>query len=215
MSADGKICVKCRKWTCAARMTKRKGPNGLYRMHSYCLDCVTKQTRLYKAQNREKCRQKSAAYYAAHRDECRAYQAKWRAANKDAHRAMIRAWRTRNLARAQQTDKVWRQHNREHVRNVDAQWKELNQARRTAYEQQRRVAKIRGMPSWLDAIQLAQIQEFYDVAAALTTQIGVEHQVDHIHPLRGRNFRGLHVPWNLQILTASANAAKGNRLECA
>lgn len=67
-------------------------------------------------------------------------------------------------------------------------------------------------PNWLSAIQLAQIQEFYDIAYARTVQSGVNYEVDHIFPLNGKGFNGLHVPWNLQVITASENRAKGNRL---
>ncbi len=67
-------------------------------------------------------------------------------------------------------------------------------------------------PKWLDAIQKAQIQEFYDIASALNTQCGGRHEVDHIVPLKGRNVSGLHVPWNLQILKKEENLSKGNRL---
>lgn len=67
-------------------------------------------------------------------------------------------------------------------------------------------------PFWLTSIQKAQIQEFYDIAVAKTMQTGVAHQVDHIHPLQGKAVCGLHVPWNLQVITASENAGKSNKV---
>lgn len=66
------------------------------------------------------------------------------------------------------------------------------------------------VPKWLTAIQKAMIQEFYDLAKARETQTGVKYHVDHIIPINGENICGLHVPWNLQILTASDNCSKKN-----
>jgi hypothetical protein len=74
-------------------------------------------------------------------------------------------------------------------------------------------ARRRAAPSWLTAIQKAQIMEFYDIARCLTVQTGIQHDVDHIMPIKGEASSGLHVPWNLQILTKSENCAKKNKVE--
>jgi len=66
----------------------------------------------------------------------------------------------------------------------------------------------RATPKWISWFHLAQIEEFYEIAAAATMQTGVEHHVDHIVPIKGKTVSGLNVPWNLQVLTAQANMRK-------
>ena len=66
-------------------------------------------------------------------------------------------------------------------------------------------------PTWLTRENLLQIRGFYAKAVEATKATGVKHHVDHIIPLCGKLVCGLHVPWNLQVLTASENLSKGRK----
>lgn len=75
----------------------------------------------------------------------------------------------------------------------------------------RRAAKVSATPSWLTTLHFEHIKLFYEAATAFTRETGEPWHVDHIVPLKGKNISGLHVPWNLQVLPAKDNIAKGNR----
>lgn len=63
-------------------------------------------------------------------------------------------------------------------------------------------------PIWVDKSKIAAI---YKEARDLSKLIGEWYHVDHIEPLNGVDRCGLHVPCNLQIITADENQRKGNR----
>jgi hypothetical protein len=69
--------------------------------------------------------------------------------------------------------------------------------------------KKHGCPPWADQ---KSIQAFYVIADLLTKRTGIAYEVDHIYPLVHPLCSGLHVPWNLRVITAKANQTKGNRL---
>ncbi len=66
-------------------------------------------------------------------------------------------------------------------------------------------------PKWLTHEQKLQIKEFYQLAEALTKETGIPHEVDHIYPLCGDMCSGLHVPWNLRVVTEHVNRVKNKR----
>jgi hypothetical protein len=56
-------------------------------------------------------------------------------------------------------------------------------------------------PKWVD---LSTIKEFYNNRPE-------GYHVDHIMPIKGKNFSGLNVLWNLQYLPAQENLKKSNK----
>lgn len=75
-----------------------------------------------------------------------------------------------------------------------------------------KVSKRKRTPKWLTKEHKKQIKILYVKAKLLTEKTGVLHHVDHIYPLRGKTSNGLHVPWNLRIITSDDNFHKSNKL---
>jgi 5-methylcytosine-specific restriction endonuclease McrA len=76
----------------------------------------------------------------------------------------------------------------------------------------RQATQAKATPPWVD---VSAIRDIYRSAEEATRATGVLHSVDHIVPLRGRGVCGLHVPWNLQVMTMEENRRKSNRFDAA
>lgn len=72
----------------------------------------------------------------------------------------------------------------------------------------RRCDTLNRTPKWLTKEDKQAIKQIYELAVTMSTKLGIEHHVDHIIPLRGKYVSGLHVPANLQVLSASENLKK-------
>lgn len=75
----------------------------------------------------------------------------------------------------------------------------------------RRASKLHATPKWLSEQDKLHLKCIYQVAAMRNKESDTRWHVDHIVPLQGENVCGLHVPWNLRVITAEENLAKGNK----
>jgi 5-methylcytosine-specific restriction endonuclease McrA len=96
-------------------------------------------------------------------------------------------------------------------RKLKAKWKKENPDKVNAQKARRRAAKLNRMLKWGKEYLKPEIDNWYRRAKLATIFMEEQYEVDHIEPLQGKNVSGLHVPWNLTLLTQSENASKGNR----
>src|SRR6478609_6473751 len=68
--------------------------------------------------------------------------------------------------------------------------------------------KRRATPPWLTEDHKLQIKKIYEECSRLTNSTGIDYNVDHMVPINGENVCGLHVPWNLRVITAEENFKK-------
>lgn len=137
--------------------------------------------------NREQALVNQKAYYQANRDVLLAYQVKWRAENNDKKRDYYQ--RTAEVQRA-----------------ASRRWKAENPDRQRSNEAVRRT-RMRNSPPWADRCAMAAI---YREARELRA-LGIDCEVDHIIPLRGKHVSGLHVHTNLRVLLTEDNRRKAAR----
>lgn len=178
--------------------------------------------RSYHQLNRKKLRQYNKDWNRANPESAKATRERtresrletlkrWKAANPERVRELRRASAKRRREQAAERHRRWAAQNSESVRQSRQRWLQNNPDKRAADVRSRQLAKVRAEPPWLSKEQKREIARLYREALDLTRATGIPHEVDHIIPIRGKQVCGLHVPWNLQILTQEENQRKGAR----
>ena len=169
--------------------------------------------REYSAENKEKIRETTRKWNAKNKERKSEAQRQWYVENKEKIRENARKRYVENKERMRETTRKWKAKNKERMREAQRQWSKANPSKINEYSANRRATRLNATPAWLTDKQQAEMAAIYKEAMAMEKQTGILHHVDHIVPLKGKNVSGLHVPWNLQILTATENMSKGNRLQ--
>lgn len=225
-----KECSKCAQEKPACDFYARKGASdGLYR---HCKACHLKITSAWAQANREKKAAAARAFrardperareiqrksakksyqanpqkyrdlsrknYTASRVKLSEYHAQYRSDNAHTKRAYFREYYAKNAEHIKKKVKLRRQEIKVELRPYNCE-----------RQMRRRANKRQAVPAWAN---IAAIRLIYERCAQINAATGIAHHVDHIVPLQSVFVCGLHVEHNLQILPASENHSKGNRI---
>lgn len=91
-------------------------------------------------------------------------------------------------------------------------WRKDNPDKNAQKSAMYRARKMNATPQWTNEDDVFFLNEIYAASKLKTESTGIQHHVDHIVPLKGNTFCGLHVWWNLQVITATENLMKHNSL---
>lgn len=100
----------------------------------------------------------------------------------------------------------WAKNNKDKRKQISYKYDRANQDKRNAIEATRRATKKNATPNWLTATHKEEICTIYKEAR----EKGLH--VDHVIPLQSKLVCGLHVPWNLQLLSQKENNMKYNKV---
>lgn len=152
-------------------------------VYHYCKSCVSKKKHEYRNSDYNRVRSLEDNWRKDNKEKCLSYYKKYRESNKE-----ICNYRTR----------------RYYTNNIDEQRNRISN---------KRAKRLQRMPSWLSSEDISKIKSIYKMAHNLSEKTGILHHVDHIVPLQGKHVSGLHVPWNLQVISAFENLSKGNSFD--
>lgn len=198
-------------------IAKRFVPNGT------CTDCRKSKDNTYRQKNAEKLRERKSKYYQKKSENIRAKVAKYRQENAEKVRENGKNCYKLRMDRLLENDpelyrkkveekRAYRERFRAENPDYDVRYKQENRDKVLAINAKRRSAKRQRLPSWFGEIDQFAMTEAADLAKRRESITGQEWHVDHMIPLMARKASGLHCASNLQVIPATLNLQKNNKM---
>ena len=171
----------------------------------WCNNCQAETERNAHGRCRICARAASARYHSKRAKERNAYNKEWRQQNAERVSAQKKARYDRERNNEQM--RAYRRKNPEKIKVIQQRSYRNNPGLYISHAIKRAARMVKQTPAWAnqDAINAIyrQCREFRDA--------GIDCEVDHIYPLKGKLVSGLHCEANLQIISTFENRSKSNR----
>jgi len=143
----------------------------------------------------------------------REYRRKKWAENKEEIKKASREYFHKNKPARLAAHKAYVAKNYDAVREQQRQYFKNNPQVSRFHGGTRRARKKMATPPWLKGDLLKQVKSIYSEATEISKVTGEVMHVDHLIPICGNGVCGLHVPWNLRILTRKENCSKRSEFD--
>lgn len=206
-STSSKFCSKC-------KTQKGRSDFGSNRSKSdglafYCKPCSKEYFSSYYKKNIEVAKENNKKNYAENRQKYISRARTWEEENPERKKQLRAEYRSKNKDKIKLFSRIdWLKHKEKRLAKKK-EYRSLNPERGAEHVRARQTRKLMAMPSWADR---KQIMEIYMECRRISKSSGIEHHVDHFYPLKSNLVCGLHNQFNLRIIPAAENQAKGNKL---
>lgn len=191
-----KTCNKCGKSLDESCFYSH--PNTKDKLLPKCMDCARKYAAKSRADNPDYLKNYNPKYYKKNAEAIKRKSAAYFLENREYLLPKRRVYSKRSR---EQNPDVFKKRGREYRKNnrpqLNARWAEW------------RAKKFKAMPAWANKFFM---DEAYSLARLRTKMLGFKWEVDHAVPLNSEIVCGLHCEQNLQVIPATHNRAKNNRV---
>ncbi|CAB4124509.1 HNHc domain containing protein [uncultured Caudovirales phage] len=190
-----KTCSKCEVKKELKEFYKDKAK--IDKLCSSCKTCHKIITKKYYEENLPKISNINKNYYKKNTHKLNNKYKERYQENKEKAKLNAKLYYYKNKEQRNINGKIYRQNNKDICNAAAAKY---------------RATKLNATPKWLTEQHVEQIEYIYKMSNTIQKLTNIKCHVDHIIPLQGKIVSGLHVPWNLRIITSTENLKKGNKL---